>query len=232
MHTPQFDFSNTEQLLCDTALRRRITMNLQKFAIQSMPEAHNRAAAVALTIVDYAVGENVYGLTTAGLQDNAAALILTFRTSRLRNHAGQWALPGGRIDPGEMPEDTALREMQEEIGLKLTHQDVLGRLDDFATRSGYTITPVVVWGGRVASMQPNPHEVASIHRIPLAEMLRPDAPIIEDSGVPARPLLMMPVGESWIAAPTAALLYQFREVAIHGLSTRVAHFEQPAFAWR
>jgi hypothetical protein len=74
--------------------------------------------------------------------------------------------------------------------------------------------------------------VESIHRIPFAELIRPDAPIIRESGDPDRPLLMMPVGNSWIAAPTAAILYQFREAAILGKTTRVAHFEQPSFAWR
>jgi 8-oxo-dGTP pyrophosphatase MutT (NUDIX family) len=171
-------------------------------------------------------------MSTDGLPDRAPALILTFRTSRLHRHAGQWALPGGRIDPGESPEDTALRELEEEVGLILDRKAVLGRLDDFATRSGYVITPVVIWGGDVRELYPNPQEVESIHRIPIAELLRPDAPIINSSGNPDRPLLMMPLGNSWIAAPTAALLYQFREVAILGGSTRVAHFEQPAFAWR
>ena len=219
-------------LLCDEHLRAGIKINLERFTVQTRSTPHSRLAAVALAVVDYAPEETVYGLSTADLPKHAAALVLTFRTPRLRRHAGQWALPGGRIDPGETPEQTALRELQEEVGLVLEQDDVLGRLDDFATRSGYVITPVVVWGGHVTNLRANPDEVASIHRIPLAELARPDAPIIEDSGDPDRPLLMMPVGDSWIAAPTAALLYQFREVAMRGLATRVAHFEQPAFAWK
>jgi 8-oxo-dGTP pyrophosphatase MutT (NUDIX family) len=216
----------------DGKLRRLIEENLQRFSVRAITAPQARAAAVALTIVEYDSNENVYGMSTEGLPDQAPALILTFRTSRLRKHAGQWALPGGRIDPGETPEDTALRELAEEVGLVLGPEDILGRLDDFVTRSGYIITPIVVWGGNIPDLHPNPQEVESIHRIPFAELLRPDAPIIEDSGDPDRPLLMMPVGNSWIAAPTAALLYQFREVAILGNPTRVAHFEQPAFAWR
>lgn len=220
------------ELLCDEQLRARIETNLRQFSAQCMRPSHTRAAAVAMTVVNFSPDEDVYGLSARGLPENAPALILTFRTARLRRHGGQWALPGGRIDPGESPEDTALRELQEEVGLVLQPGDVLGRLDDFATRSGYTITPVVIWGGHVTSLKANPHEVASIHRIPLQELLRNDAPIMENSGDPNRPLLMMPVGEGWIAAPTAALLYQFREVALRGRATRVAHFEQPAFAWK
>jgi len=223
---------SAEHLQCGPQLRRELENNLRRFAVRSLTARQARPAAVALAIVDHDPDETVYGLSSAGLPAGAAALILTFRTARLRRHAGQWALPGGRIDPGESAEDTALRELREEVGLNLKHAEVLGRLDDFATRSGYVITPVVVWAGPVAALKPNPHEVAAIHRIPLGELLRPDAPIIEDSGDPQRPLLMMPVGESWIAAPTAALLYQFREVALLGRPTRVAHYEQPAFAWR
>jgi 8-oxo-dGTP pyrophosphatase MutT (NUDIX family) len=223
---------NPFDLQCDNELRRQIEANLEGFSVREIQNPQARTAAVALVVVEYDCDEDVYGMSTDGLPDRAPALILTFRTSRLHRHAGQWALPGGRIDPGETPEETALRELEEEVGLVLGQEAVIGRLDDFATRSGYVITPVVVWGGNATDLQPNPQEVESIHRIPIAELLRPDAPIINDSGDPERPLLMMPVGNSWIAAPTAALLYQFREVAILGGTTRVAHFEQPAFAWR
>jgi 8-oxo-dGTP pyrophosphatase MutT (NUDIX family) len=223
---------NPFELQCDKGLRHRIEAHLQGFSVREIKNPQARTAAVALVVVEYDPNEDVYGMSTAGLPDLAPALILTFRTSRLHRHAGQWALPGGRIDPGESPEDTALRELEEEVSLILDRKAVLGRLDDFATRSGYVVTPVVLWGGNVTDLQPNPQEVESIHRVPIAELLRPDAPIINSSGDPEHPLLMMPLGDSWIAAPTAALLYQFREVAILGDTTRVAHFEQPRFAWR
>lgn len=161
-----------------------------------------------------------------------AALILTRRSSLLRDHAGQWALPGGRIDEGETPEETALREMDEEVGLLLGADAVIGRLDDFVTRSGYVITPVVVWAGPGRELARNPAEVESIHRIPIDEFMRADAPLLESIPESDRPVLRMPVGDSWIAAPTAALLYQFREVCIAGRATRVAHFDQPLFARR
>jgi ADP-ribose pyrophosphatase YjhB (NUDIX family) len=136
------------------------------------------------------------------------------------------------VDAGEEPEDTALRELAEEVGLELPRGNVIGRLDDFATRSRFVVTPVVVWAGPGVDLAPNPAEVESIHRIPVEELLREDAPLLEDTVDSERPILCMPVGDSFIAAPTAAFLYQFREVAILGNHTRVAHYDQPLFAWK
>ena len=109
---------------------------------------------------------------------------------------------------------------------------MLGRLDDYATRSGYVITPIVVWGGQGARLEANQDEVAAIHRVPLRELLRDDAPILEAIAESENPVLKMPLGDEWFAAPSAAIAYQFREVALLGRDTRVAHFEQPYFAWR
>jgi 8-oxo-dGTP pyrophosphatase MutT (NUDIX family) len=125
-----------------------------------------------------------------------------------------------------------LRELWEEVGLQLDGSSVLGRLDDYVTRSGFAITPVVVWAGAAQTLVANPAEVASIHRIPIAEFMRTDAPYLESIDDSPHPVLRMPVGSSWVAAPTAAMLYQFREVCIAGRLTRVAHYEQPLFARR
>jgi 8-oxo-dGTP pyrophosphatase MutT (NUDIX family) len=122
--------------------------------------------------------------------------------------------------------------MEEEVGLSLSADSVLGRLDDFVTRSGFVITPVVVWAGDSRALRPNPDEVASVHRIPLTEFIRVDAPQLEASPHSEHPVLRMPVGDDHIAAPTAALIYQFREICLLNRLTRVAHFEQPEFAWR
>ena len=219
----------------DDALRRQVAQRLAGWALQVPDETGHKRAAVALAITDAGPGSGLSGVTglqRAGHWSTEAALILTRRAASLRGHAGQWALPGGRIDDGESPERTALRELHEEVGLLLQPGDVLGRLDTFITRSGYAITPVVVWAGKARGLQPNPAEVASIHRIPIAEFLRTDAPILEPLAGSPHPVLKMPVGDNWIAAPTAALLYQFREVCVLGRETRVAHFEQPLFAWR
>jgi 8-oxo-dGTP pyrophosphatase MutT (NUDIX family) len=161
-----------------------------------------------------------------------AALLLTRRSAKLRNHPGQWAFPGGRLDAGESVIDCALREMSEEVGVHINADQVLGRLDDFVTRSGFVISPVVVWAGAAEETDLNEHEVASIHRIPLTEFLRRDAPKLDVVDHSNQPVLRMPVGDDSIAAPTAAMIYQFREVCLLGRSTRVAHFEQPEFAWR
>jgi mutator protein MutT len=159
-------------------------------------------------------------------------MLLTRRAETLRSHAGQWAFPGGRVDAGESAEQAALRELSEEVGVVRDHSAVLGRLDDYATRSGYVITPVVVWAGAAREAQPQEAEVASIHRIPMTEFLRADAPLLNQVRGADHPVLRMPVGERWIAAPTAAFLYQFRELCLLGRPTRVVHFDQPVFAWK
>ncbi|MEP6876896.1 MAG: CoA pyrophosphatase [Burkholderiales bacterium] len=198
-------------------LRARIAERLRKFDLRSAGEHAHRAAAVAVAVVEEAFGP---------------ALILTRRSLQLRDHAGQWALPGGRIETGETRELAALRELAEEVDLLLAPDAVLGRLDDYVTRSGFVITPVVVWAGASPALVANPAEVQSIHRIPFTEFLRSDAPILEPGPDPDRPVLKMPVDDHWIAAPTAAVLYQFRELCIEGRATRVAHFDQPEFAWK
>lgn len=219
-------------LLCNQALRQKIEANLSHFE----PIAHEgeglKKAAVALTIVNIAQDPSIYNIPFQAGDEKCGALILTRRASRLRKHAGQWALPGGRMETGETPEEAALRELEEEVGLPLTESDILGRLDDFTTRSGYIMKPIVIWGGNNVALTPNPDEVASAHRLPIAEFMRQDAPILHTLEQSNQPVLLMPVGNSWLAAPTAALLYQFREVAILGQDTRVAHYEQPRFAWQ
>ncbi|SPP98994.1 conserved protein of unknown function [Bradyrhizobium vignae] len=167
---------------------------------------------------------------TAGESDDTA-LLLTLRAAHLRAHRGQWALPGGRCDPGETPVGAALRELDEELGLRLTDADVLGTLDDYPTRSGYLITPVVVWAADSASIRPNPDEVASVHRIALATIEREDA--FDFVAIPesSRRVIRFHHQMSLIHAPTAALIYQFREV-LAGRHTRVIDLEQPIFAWK
>ena len=218
----------------DDALRQLLADRLAAWPRHAPDEAGLKRAAVALVVTDEGTGadlDGVAGPPLTGHWSTRAALILTKRAAHLRRHAGQWALPGGRIDNDETPEQTALRELAEEVGLQLSEADVLGRLDTFITRSGFAMTPVVVWAGEARQLVPDPAEVASIHRIPVTEFLRADAPILEVLEGSEHPVLKMPLGDNWIAAPTAALIYQFREVCLLGRATRVAHFEQPKFAW-
>ena len=213
-------------------LRERIAERLRGFEVRAVGDHAHRSAAVAVAVTEEGFGAALPGLPQHAAWSEREALILTRRSEQLRDHAGQWALPGGRIEAGETPEQAALRELAEEVHLALDPDAVLGRLDDYVTRSGFVITPVVVWAGQARTMKPNPAEVQSIHRIPIAEFLRTDAPLLDAGTDAARPVLRMPVGQTWIAAPTAAVLYQFRELCIEGRATRVAHFEQPEFAWR
>jgi 8-oxo-dGTP pyrophosphatase MutT (NUDIX family) len=160
------------------------------------------------------------------------AVLLTRRAGGLRAHAGQWALPGGRVDAGESPVDAALRELHEELDLHLTPAAVVGLLDDYPTRSGFVITPVVVWGGDDPPMRPNPAEVLSVHRVSFRELCRPDSPRFVTIPESDRPVVQVPVGGDLIHAPTGAVLLQFRRVAVEGVSERVDGYEQPVFAWR
>jgi 8-oxo-dGTP pyrophosphatase MutT (NUDIX family) len=159
------------------------------------------------------------------------SLLLTLRASGLRAHSNQWAPPGGRCDPGETPVQAAIRELREELGLQLTQDDVIGVLDDYPTRSGYLITPVVMWAHDSVQLMPNPDEVASVHRIALSQIARPQA--FDFVAIPEsdRRLIRYSHFGHFIHAPTAALIYQFSEV-LAGRITRVAELEQPVFAWK
>tara|TARA_Y100001970_G_scaffold251571_1_gene324586 strand:+ start:2864 stop:3577 length:714 start_codon:yes stop_codon:yes gene_type:complete len=220
-------------LKCDFELRHNISRQISNFEVKELNLPDNGVpAAVAVIVAELGNGAKLSGMPSYDNWMEDAALILTRRSSKLKKHAGQWAFPGGRIDGVETPEETAIRETREEIGLSLSKRAVLGRLDDFVTRSGFLITPVVFWAGPQDSFEINPDEVESLHRIPIDEFLRNDAPMLDDTEGEGAPVLRMPVGDDWIAAPTAAIIYQFREVCILDRPTRVAHFDQPKFAWK
>ena len=215
------------------ALRQTLHQRLARFPPQSLAGPGLRRAAVVLALVDAGPGADLPGFAAHADWSDDAAFLLTRRAATKGRHAGQWALPGGRIDAGETALDAALRELQEELGLTLPVSAVLGTLDDYATRSGFVITPFVVWAGSTPQLQPDPAEVAGAHRIPLTELLREDAPLLDPPhDGEQHPVLRMPLGEHWVAAPTAAILYQFRERALLGRDTPVAHFDQPRFTWR
>jgi 8-oxo-dGTP pyrophosphatase MutT (NUDIX family) len=199
-------------------LAERVRAHLARHARLALPLEGRRAAAVAVVLMPDAAAQPCF--------------VLTRRAGGLRRHAGQWALPGGRLDDGETPEAAALRECREEVGLALPESALLGRLDDYATRSGFVITPVVAWSESLGALRPDPEEVAEIHQVPLAELERPGVPHLRRIPESERPVLSIPLVGTHIHAPTAAILFQLREVAIWGRETRVGHYEQPVFAWR
>jgi 8-oxo-dGTP pyrophosphatase MutT (NUDIX family) len=205
----------------DHATRRNIAERCAAFA--RLPA---REPALALKRAAVAIA-----LTEAGDAADGTAILLTLRAAGLRAHSSQWALPGGRCDEGETQVTAALRELHEELGLELGPDDVLGLLDDYPTRSGYLITPVVVWAAPSAAISPNPDEVASVHRIALGDIERADAFDFTTIPESTRRVIRFRHAGQFIHAPTAALIYQFREV-LAGRDTRVAELEQPVFAWR
>lgn len=204
----------------DDATRRNIAELVAAFtrapAVEAGPELKRAAVVIALTGDKSGVG---------------TAFLLTRRAASLRSHSAQWALPGGRCDPGETQARAALRELHEELGVEAGEADVLGLLDDYPTRSGYLITPVVVWLGTGAVLAPNPAEVASAHRVALSDIEQEDAFSFTTIPESTRRVIRFHFGALNIHAPTAALIYQFREV-LAGRKTRVAELEQPVFAWK
>lgn len=200
------------------ALRRQVVANLATFEQQEVQQPPTRRAAVVVALTSTPDGEPVF--------------LLTKRSPKLNTHGGQWALPGGKLDPGETDEQAALRELDEELGLRLAPSAVLGGLDDYATRSGFVIAPLVAWAGADAQLEPDPSEVDFVVPVPLTELDREDSPRWVDLDDARGPVVQLPIGEHRIHAPTAAILYQFREVALHGRATRVAHFDEPGFARR
>ena len=200
------------------ALRETARERLARFERVPEPLGDRRAAAVAIALVDD--------------EEEQPCFVLTRRAAKLRRHAGQWALPGGRLDEGEDAVTAALRELREEVQLSVEPNEVLGVLDDYATRSGFVITPVVVWGGAGVELEADPGEVASIYRIPLRDLSGPNVPHLRSIPESDRPVISVPIAGAQVHAPTAAILYQMREVILRDEATRVAHFEQPVFAWR
>ncbi len=199
----------------DAGIRAQITARLDAFTPTgaALGDARRAAVAVAVTSVEGTRG-----------------IWLTKRPSKMRAHPGQFALPGGRVDPGEDVEAAALRELDEEIGVEVDRSEVLGRLDDYPTRSGYLITPIVCWAGADRDTSPNPAEVARLFFVPMDEVaVTPRFISIPES---PRPVIQLPIVDSLVHAPTAAVIYQFAEVVLRGRHTRVDQLEQPVFAWR
>ena len=238
-------------LAYDEALRARVAANLAIHERRVVADDGRRRAAVAVVLVDSALGEDRVdplpptederewsGLVDHGLDgrmenvSGGAAFLLCRRAPRLNSHASQWALPGGRIDDGESAIEAARREVDEELGVALGDDTVLGLLDDYPTRSGYVMTPVVLWGGGRLDLRPSPAEVAAAYRIGLHQLCRPDSPRFISILESERPVVQVPLGNDLIHAPTGAVLVQFRWLGLEGNPAPVDQFEQPVFAWK
>ncbi|WP_006242757.1 NUDIX hydrolase [Mycolicibacterium tusciae] len=234
----------------DDALRERVRDQLAGHQRRAVTDPTKKHAAVAVVLVDSELGEDrvdpapvddwIAGrlLPEAGLDgrmidvSGGAAFLLCRRTSRLSSHPAQWALPGGRLDPGEDAVDAALRELDEEVGVALPHTAVLGLLDDYPTRSGYVITPVVIWGGGRLDLRPAPDEVVAVYRVGLHQLQRDDSPRFISIPESPRPVVQIPLGNDLIHAPTGAVLLQLRWLCLEGRHDPVDELEQPVFAWR
>lgn len=154
---------------------------------------------------------------------------LTKRPATMRRHAAQFALPGGRCDPGEDEVAAGLRELREELGIALDRDAVVGELDDYPTRSGFVITPIVCWAPDAPDPTPNPDEVEYLYFVTFDELgVEPRFLTIPES---TRPVIQLPIVGALVHAPTAAVIYQFAEVVLRGKGTRVDGFDQPVFAW-
>ena len=194
-------------------LRESIAENLRRF---SRRETHEPAIAAAVAIVL--------------VRDRDGLGIPIFqRPSSMARHAGQMALPGGKTHKGESAEHCALRELGEELGLVASEGDILGRLDDFHTMSGFSITPVVVWSAaEVADIRPSPHEVHRLFIVSPADLHE----AVAGAGAGASEAFSLRLNSVSVFAPTAAILYQFSEVALDGRQSRVDDFYQPPFTHR
>lgn len=235
----------------DDNLRRQVSTHLQAHQRTTHSSNELRHAAVAIVLIDsepddfedpYQPSDNpMRGVPgdISGLDgrmrgvSGGASFLLCRRAARMNRHAGQWALPGGKLDGDETVIEAALRELQEELGLQLTPNDVLGLLDDYPTRSGFVMTPVILWAGPHAVITPDPAEVAHAYRIGLHELCRDDSPRFVAIPESDRPVVQIPLSGDLIHAPTGAVLLQMRWVCLEGrINERVDHLEQPVFAWK
>ncbi|MGB9225776.1 NUDIX hydrolase [Mycobacterium sp.] len=233
----------------DEALREQIRERLAGHRRRAVTDPTKRHAAVAVVLVDSELGEDrvdpapvdewIDGRPMPESLDGrmvdvsgGAAFLLCRRASRLNSHPAQWALPGGRVDPGETVVAAALRELDEEVGINVSDSTVLGLLDDYPTRSGYVITPVVIWGGGRLDPHPAPDEVVAVYRVGLHQLQRADSPRFFAIPESPRPVVQIPLGNDLIHAPTGAVLLQLRWLCLDGRHDAVDELEQPVFAWK
>lgn len=190
----------------------QITANLATFPRIPLDPTGLRQAAVAIVLCPH---------------EGVLSFLLTRRAMTLRRNAGNYALPGGHVDPDEDVVAAAIRETSEELGVNLTREMAIGHLDDFATLGGHVVSPIVFWCAEPLALAPNPDEVHLAWHAPLDDLDRPGSPRPEPHPDGGEPILRMFSGGDWLNPPTAAWLYQFREIAFHGRVTRIDKVGQP-----
>ena len=142
-------------------------------------------------------------------------VVFTQRTAHLADHAGQISFPGGRVDEGDdTPEHTALREAEEEIGLEPARVELLGRLPEYHTSTGFRVTPVVGWSEPPLAYRPDPHEVADVFEVPLAFLLDTRNHRYESAVYKGRlrKYWAVPFGDRFIWGATAGMLVTFQRI--------------------
>ena len=145
-------------------LRERLKRTPPAFAVYGDDSSDREETAVTAAAVLVPVVDHPSGLT----------VIFTKRTSHLKAHSGQVSFPGGRAEPEDpTPEFTALREAQEEIGLAMERVEVLARMPEYLTRTGFRVTPVVGLLTPPLDLTPDPNEVEEVFEVPLAFLLDP-----------------------------------------------------------
>jgi 8-oxo-dGTP pyrophosphatase MutT (NUDIX family) len=159
-----------------------------------------RPAAVLLLVVNH---------------PDTPTVVFTQRTAHLSDHAGQISFPGGRCDEEDCtPERTALREAEEEIGIAPERIEILGRMPEYRTVTGYSVTPIVGWAEPPLEYRPDPHEVDAVFEVPLAFLLDPSNHRHESAFFKGRmrKYWAMPYGERFIWGATAGMLVTFHRI--------------------
>lgn len=196
-------------------MRDRIISALNRSGFPAGPDLpHSAWSASRQGHVD---GDLTFAAVLVPLIDHASGMsvLLTRRTEDLPDHAGQIAFPGGRKDIGDLsPEDTALRETEEEVGIHRTQIEVIGRLTAHDTRTGYHVTPIVGVVDPPLAVSPEPSEVAHIFEVPLDFVLDPANHRLEAyKGARAgQKYRAMPYGEHYIWGLTARVLFELADV--------------------
>ena len=143
------------------------------------------------------------------LRPTGPTVLLTRRTEQLRDHPGQISFPGGRIDASDRsPEEAALREAMEEVGLNSRHIEIVGFLPEYRTVTGYQVTPVVGFITPPFDLQPGASEVAEVFEVPLSFLLDSHNHQRHSRETPGgrRYFFAMPYGPYFIWGATAGMI--------------------------